>query len=156
MEIRRSYDPLVSTMGFPILVTRYLYIESGPRILRPRNDLFIVFFFQESLGLEIIFLLCFFPGILRPRNNLFIAFFSRSMTLTSKTLARWCSDVVPIISAVLWSLTGVLCPLSELWDNSDKRQWVSNLGAVSNIKMSSYQYRDPRVKDKTVLRPSYL
>ena len=25
-----------------------------------------------------------------------------------------------------------------------------------NIKMLSYQYRDPRVKDKTVLRPSYL
>ena len=25
-----------------------------------------------------------------------------------------------------------------------------------NIKMSSYQYRDPHVKDKTVLRPSYL
>ena len=25
-----------------------------------------------------------------------------------------------------------------------------------NIKMSSYQYRDPHVKDKTVSRPSYL
>ena len=31
MEIRRSYDRLISTMGFPILVRQHLYIESGPR-----------------------------------------------------------------------------------------------------------------------------
>ena len=31
MEIRRSYDRLISTMGFPILVRLHLYIESGPR-----------------------------------------------------------------------------------------------------------------------------
>ena len=30
MEIRRSYDRLISTMGFPILVRRHLYIESAP------------------------------------------------------------------------------------------------------------------------------
>ena len=33
VEIRRSYDRLISTMGFPILVRRHLYIESGPRSL---------------------------------------------------------------------------------------------------------------------------
>ena len=33
MEIRRSYDRLTSTMGFPILVRWHLYIESGPRAL---------------------------------------------------------------------------------------------------------------------------
>ena len=32
VEIRRSYDPLISTMGFPILVRWHLYIESGPRV----------------------------------------------------------------------------------------------------------------------------
>ena len=31
VEIRRSYDRLISTMGFLILVRRHLYIESGPR-----------------------------------------------------------------------------------------------------------------------------
>ena len=31
MEIRRSYDRLISTMGFPILERWQLYIESGPR-----------------------------------------------------------------------------------------------------------------------------
>ena len=30
MEIRRSYGHLISIMGFPIPVRRYLYIESGP------------------------------------------------------------------------------------------------------------------------------
>ena len=29
MEIRRSYDRLISTMGFPILIRRHRYIESG-------------------------------------------------------------------------------------------------------------------------------
>ena len=32
VEIRRSYDCLISTMGFPILA-RHLYIESGPSVL---------------------------------------------------------------------------------------------------------------------------
>ena len=31
MEIRRSHDRLISTLGFPILVRRHLCIESGPR-----------------------------------------------------------------------------------------------------------------------------
>ena len=30
MEIRRSHDRLISTMGFPIPATGHLYIESGP------------------------------------------------------------------------------------------------------------------------------
>ena len=32
VEIRQSYDRLISTLGFPILVRWYLFIESGPRI----------------------------------------------------------------------------------------------------------------------------
>ena len=32
VEIRRSYGRLISTMGFPILGRRHLYIDSGPRI----------------------------------------------------------------------------------------------------------------------------
>ena len=31
VQIRRSYDRLISTMGFPILIRWHLYIESGPR-----------------------------------------------------------------------------------------------------------------------------
>ena len=33
VEIRRSYDRLISTMGLSILVRRYLYIESEPWLL---------------------------------------------------------------------------------------------------------------------------
>ena len=38
---------------------------------------------------------------------------------------------------------------SKFWDGTDT-------GGRLNIKMSSYQYRDHHVKDKTVSRPSYL
>ena len=34
MEIRPSYDRLISTMRFPILVRWHLYIESGPSLLQ--------------------------------------------------------------------------------------------------------------------------
>ena len=39
VEIRRSYDRLISTMGFPILVRWHLYIESGPWSLLRRRRL---------------------------------------------------------------------------------------------------------------------
>ena len=45
MEIRRSYDRLISTMGFPILVRWHLYIESGPWLL----NLFLCCLFYEGL-----------------------------------------------------------------------------------------------------------
>ena len=35
VEIRQSYDRLIPTMGFPILVRRHLYIETGSRSLVP-------------------------------------------------------------------------------------------------------------------------
>ena len=34
MEIRRSYDRLISTIGFPILARWHLYIASGPCLLQ--------------------------------------------------------------------------------------------------------------------------
>ena len=37
MEIRRSYDRLISTMGFPILVEWHLYFESGPNDWCPHH-----------------------------------------------------------------------------------------------------------------------
>ena len=38
---RRSYDRLISTMGFPILVRQHFYIESRPRWLYTINDIFL-------------------------------------------------------------------------------------------------------------------
>ena len=35
LEIRRPYNRIISTMGFPIQVRRHLYIESGPNSLCP-------------------------------------------------------------------------------------------------------------------------
>ena len=51
MEIRRSHDRLISTMGFPILVRWYLYIESGPRFFSsPLSSPFITFHRLACLG----------------------------------------------------------------------------------------------------------
>ena len=38
MEIRRSYDHLISIMGFPILVRRHFYIESGPWLFKKMSE----------------------------------------------------------------------------------------------------------------------
>ena len=39
MEIRRSCNRLISTMGFPLLVRWHLYIESGPRYFAKKYSL---------------------------------------------------------------------------------------------------------------------
>ena len=51
---------------------------------------------------------------------------------------------------------GVVILLSVKWKCEDKISITLKRGGHLNIKMSSYQYRDPHVKDKTVSRPSYL
>ena len=38
VEIRRSFDRLISTMGFPILVRWHLYTESGSWLHKPTNE----------------------------------------------------------------------------------------------------------------------
>ena len=52
VEIRRSYNRLISTMGSPILVRRHLYIESGPRSstakILPLHDEWILFFHKKA------------------------------------------------------------------------------------------------------------
>ena len=42
MEIRRSKDRLISTMGFSILVRSHLYIESGPKVLSGQEEHFTI------------------------------------------------------------------------------------------------------------------
>ena len=49
MEIRRYYDRLISTMGFPILVRWHIYIESGPKIT---EDVMGPGTWRTSLGLS--------------------------------------------------------------------------------------------------------
>ena len=52
VEIRRSYDRLISTMWFPILIRQHLYIESGTRIS----------FCTMTLNIIISKSLLYFPG----------------------------------------------------------------------------------------------
>ena len=50
MEIRRSYDRLISTMGFPILVRWHLYIESGPWCFRGKASIAILLNTQPCIS----------------------------------------------------------------------------------------------------------
>ena len=50
MEIRRSYDRLISTMGYPILVRWHLYIESGTRCSVQEESLYHSCWCPGSLG----------------------------------------------------------------------------------------------------------
>ena len=52
VEIRRSYDRLISTMGFPIQVRLHLYIESGPRFLLLREIQYVVWFVSKYFSLK--------------------------------------------------------------------------------------------------------
>ena len=51
-----------------------------------------------------------------------------------------------------------VCPSDPIWRSSWNKLFYryGHSGGCLNIKMSSYQYRNPHVKEKTVLRPSYL
>ena len=46
VEIRRSYDRLISTMGFPILVKGHFNIGSGPRLTQCHTMLPFSLFFD--------------------------------------------------------------------------------------------------------------
>ena len=88
MEIRRSYDRLISTMGFPILVRRHLYIESGPSLSPNRwhaiiwtNDGLLYRFRYASLSLS------------KPKNNLYnhikLHKWSRTQQLGYQSYKQW-------------------------------------------------------------------
>ena len=42
MEIRRSYDRLISTMGFPILANDIFVLNQGPELSVVNEDIYIV------------------------------------------------------------------------------------------------------------------
>ena len=52
VEIRRFYDRLISTMGFPILVRLHLYIDSGPWFQQQQAMLYTI---QASYHINYIF-----------------------------------------------------------------------------------------------------
>ena len=61
VEKRRSYDCLISTMGFPILIKWHLYIESGPRcftsstttlLLTPENNFRLFIWIQGNWSIK--------------------------------------------------------------------------------------------------------
>ena len=79
-------------------------------------------------------------------------------------IARWREKHVQCVEGkfwpmcIKWNMTCAVILLIKLHIIYKKNEYhnVVKSGGRLNIKMSSYQYRDPHVKDKTVSRPSYL
>ena len=144
MEIRRSYDRLISTTGFPILVRWHLNIESGPRfsltLMKYRSLLFTAaslaweLSHANSTGLQ---LKC---STTMPRVNIKTP--SSSIGIPIKKMRRSWDDVIfmmriPIlVSRRLNTETGPM-----LW---------------FNIKIASYQYLKSHCGYTKVVRSSYL
>ena len=61
-------------------------------------------------------------------------------------------------SSMLTTMNPVLCITDPLCWESISYKWTTDKGPGGrlNIKMSSYQYRDPHVKEKTISRPLFL
>ena len=58
MEIRRSYDRLISTMGFPILVRQYFYFESRPRFRLCSSLGYLLHCYNGDISAGVLPLLC--------------------------------------------------------------------------------------------------
>ena len=142
MEIRRSYDRLISTMGFPILERWHLYI-------RPQMWFSIK---QSNIGRIL--------NSLKPRRNeqhfaddIFKRIFFNenawiSIKFSLKYVRKGPIDINPaLVQIMAWRRSGLpfvcLCCGLVPWP------WF-------NIKMLSYQYRISHCGYKTILRSSYL
>ena len=60
------------------------------------------------------------------------------------------------VRKVFCKISAIICSCLQPYVIFIARELSSLPGGGLNIKMSSYQYRDSHVKDKTVSRPSYL
>ena len=128
LQIRRSYDRLISTMVFPIPVRQHLYIESGPR-LKHHCDIVC------NITCPVIVWAMTWPYhmLLNDSKNQIKQKFVSDKYITRNVFAI-CSW---LHSLVFW----YLCDLCGPW---------------FNIRMSFYQYRKSYCGDKTILRPSFL
>ena len=74
LEIRRSYDRLISTMGFPILVKWHLYIGSGSWFQHRMRAIFDMYN----------------PGMV-PHHQYHLLYHQHH--ITTKTAAKWCMSL---------------------------------------------------------------
>ena len=74
--------------------------------------------------------------------------------LYSLTILEWCTGYVNETHLHVYIQTRFVITWNWIQHSSEKIKHTP--GGCLNIKMSSYQYKDPPVKDRTVSWPSYL
>ena len=136
VEIRRSYDRLISTMGFPIPVRRHLYIESGPWWLMMAS--FLVVYIVEETGAsppcERFSTTCAFSVLRNDRKYICIYIY-----------ICVCVCVWPAINSV-----------GQMFRADNDIYILKKNGTSLIIEMSSYQYKNSHYKYKTVSRSKYF
>ena len=132
MEIRRSYDRLISTMGFPILVRRHLYIESGPWSL-------------SSIRKDLNYL-CH----LSMRNNRkckYVFIFLKNSSASKWDVFIWKKKLLKLASAMWWPSSceedpcvyhpgGIWQELWMLWSQRDGRLLAASMTSLDPINNS--------------------
>ena len=114
--IRRSYDRLISTMGFPILVRRHLCIELGPCILCSTQLQAAWFFLCDRISLG--------------RNELILSSHYQWLEVMCETVLGWLVQTV-IVDLMKWPVVTAL-PILVYWRLSDRYsdKWTHEWGKV--------------------------
>ena len=128
--IHRSYDRLISTMGFSLLVRCHLYIESGPRFLKLISDL-ILHSFGSYLSL---------PVMKSPHRTEFSTWgrlrnikelLDFHMRIKSTSLNVWVRYFVWNFKGYLWNSTQNISPIHS------KMQFVYNVEILRALRFKS-------------------
>ena len=135
MEIRRSCDRLISTMGFPILVRRHLYIESGPwqsfgPFLVPRS---ILSDKSESLQIYKIHTYLWPTAVSVTHRQSSLDHDSEIQAARDVYIRRY----VPVIAAVICRSEGRFSSVTPAcgwfaWENSFPAAWSSQMSGHSD------------------------
>ena len=148
MEIRRSYDRLISTMGFPILVRWHLYIESKPRttwLISFENELFKMDYSSCHLLKNFVHNFDFYSLITYCCNAFLHNFdFYSLITYCCNVFIICCYFVFYVIKLVyelylifvfsLWRTKWTLDVL--FWDNFTNNLWAHNPNLVKDTRCS--------------------
>ena len=107
MEIRRSYYPIISTVGFPILL-RHLYIEPESRLFNIANEIL-----WDVAGLRVLIITLLYSHI--------------KLLCFAHIIQGFYHYTDVIMSAMASSITGVLIVYSAVFSGSDQRKYQGSV-----------------------------
>ena len=121
MEIRRSYDRLISTMGLPILVWWHFYIESGP-CSQPRQVISILSFCFHNWEW---FIIDGFENVHDRRKNTTRMYHKHLTVFSIRSL--YFIILVPVTSLITWysSMSGK--HFSDIWISYNDQRYQKQI-----------------------------